>query len=78
MKPLIRFSYFRRGEWLWFADFSNREERIDNGLKAFDLAARRGWSETAAALREYGVLPDEFFADRQPFLRAEKNHSALN
>jgi hypothetical protein len=60
---LIRFAYFARGESLWFSDFSNRDERIANGLRAFDLAARRGWKETAGALRHYRVLPFEFFAD---------------
>src|SRR5262245_2182636 len=62
-RPLIRFSYFPRGKRLWFADFSNRQERIANGLVAFDLAARAGWQATAAALRDYAVLPDAFFAD---------------
>jgi hypothetical protein len=62
-RPLIRFSYFPRGRRLWFSDFSNREERIANGLVAFDLAARAGWQDAAAALRDYAVLPDAFFAD---------------
>jgi hypothetical protein len=63
LKPLIRFSYFPRQEWLWFGDFASRDERISNGLKAFELAAQAGWQVTAGALREYAVLPSEFFVD---------------
>lgn len=63
LKPAIRFAYFPRGQRLWFSDFSNRDERIANGLRAFDLAALAGWQTTAAAMRDYAVLPNEFFAD---------------
>ena len=75
-KPLIRFSYFPRGQRLWFADFSNREERIANGLVAFDLAACIGWQATAAALRDYDVLPDAFFADARSYF-ADLREAAL-
>ena len=63
MKPVIRFAYFPSGNRLWFADFSNRDERIAHGFTAFELAARAGWQSTATALRDYAVLPDNFFAD---------------
>jgi hypothetical protein len=63
LKPLIRFAYFPGRERMWFNDFSNRDERITNGLQAFEFAARAGWRETETALRHYGVLPDEFFVD---------------
>ena len=63
MKPLIRFAYFPRGKQLWFSNFSDRVERIANGLEAFDLASRAGWQTSADALRDYAVLPDAFFAD---------------
>lgn len=75
LKPLIRFAYFPAGERLWFADFSNRDERIANGLKAFELAARVGWRETSAALRRYAVLPDAFFADCQRHFAGLKNQA---
>jgi hypothetical protein len=65
VRPPIRFAYFPRGRRLWFSDFSRREERIANGLIAFDLAARAGWQATAAALRDYAALPEAFFADAQ-------------
>lgn len=63
LRPVIRFAYFRRGDRLWFSDFSDREQRIANGMRAFELAAHAGWQTAAAALRDYAVLPDAFFAD---------------
>lgn len=63
IKPLVRFSYFPRGEQLWFANFTDRDERIAKGLQAFDLAARAGWRAAADALRDYAVLPEALFAD---------------
>jgi len=62
-RPPIRFAYFPPGQRLWFSDFSNRDERIANGRRAFDLAAEVGWQRAAAALRDYAVLPEAFFAD---------------
>ena len=74
LRPPIRFAYFPRGERLWFADFSNRDERIANGLRAFELAAQAGWQQTANALRDYAVLPAEFFADaRRHFERLRES-----
>jgi hypothetical protein len=67
VKPAIRFSYFPRGKRLWFADFSNRDERIAHGLEAFEFAAQAGWQASADALREYAVLPDAFFADARGY-----------
>lgn len=63
LRPTIRMAYFPAGHELRFADFSSRRQRIENGLKAFHLAAGVGWNETAAALRDYGLLPAAFFAD---------------
>jgi hypothetical protein len=59
MRPVVSFAYFPRGQRLWFHNFASREERIANGLKAFSLAARVGWSATEAALTCYGAPPRE-------------------
>jgi hypothetical protein len=61
LKPLIRFAYFPRGQWLRFRDFSSQDERIANGLRAFDLAAQIGFTAVEACLRNYAILPDVFF-----------------
>jgi hypothetical protein len=62
LRPVLRFGYFPRGERFHFRRFDCREERIERGLQAFDLAAAAGWHEVTTALRVYGVLPAEFFA----------------
>ncbi|MCA9115161.1 MAG: hypothetical protein KDA79_08740 [Planctomycetaceae bacterium] len=58
LRPPVRFSYLPTGRRLWFRNFANREERIANGLKAFDLAAAAGWKQVEAALDDYHVLPE--------------------
>ena len=65
LRPTIRFAYFPAGEQLAFRDFSDRQERIRHGLCAFHMAANAGWNETAAALRDYAILPPAFFADER-------------
>jgi len=63
LKPWVRFAYFPYGRRLWFANFADREERIANGLTAFDTAAGAGWHCVEQALSSYDVLPTVFFAD---------------
>ena len=58
LRPLVRFAYFPPLRYLWFRDFSDKDERIDRGLKAFALAERAGWPKVERALRYYGVVPD--------------------
>jgi hypothetical protein len=67
LKPRVRFAYFSRGERLWFANFADREERIANGLRAFNAAANAGWKSVEQALGCYGKLPTEYFADPAQF-----------
>lgn len=61
LKPPVRFAYFEPGRVLWFGDFASKEERVANGLKAFDLAATAGWDQVENALARYQVLPREAF-----------------
>lgn len=67
LKPVVRFACFPRGRRLWFRDFSRRSERVANGLKAFDWAAASGWEHAEASLREYNILPAEFFAGSERY-----------
>jgi hypothetical protein len=62
LKPLIRFAYFPLGDRLWFRDFSNADERIANGLRAFGIAERVGFANVERRLRDYGILPSQFWA----------------
>ncbi|MBS0203456.1 MAG: hypothetical protein JSS49_11190 [Planctomycetes bacterium] len=62
LRPLVRFAYFPHGTSFWFRHFDNAAERIQRGLRAFDLGARVGWRHVESTLRTYGVLPQAFFA----------------
>ncbi len=53
MRPPIGFRYFGPLERLWFADFSDKDERIKRGLQAYDIAERQGWDFTEGALANY-------------------------
>jgi hypothetical protein len=61
LRPVIRFAYLPRP--LFFRNFADRAERIEKGLRAFDLAAAVGWAQVESALRSYALLPDAFFTD---------------
>ncbi|MBL8829182.1 MAG: hypothetical protein JNM18_19520 [Planctomycetaceae bacterium] len=61
LRPVIRFAYFPRGERLWFRNFADRDNRIANGLRAFEIATEVGWDTVEARLRDYAILPDAFF-----------------
>ena len=73
LKPWIRFSYFPVRRFLWFRDFSNQEERIANGLQAFDWAAKVGWQAVEQTLNHYALLPREFFAEPVTFFAELRN-----
>jgi hypothetical protein len=64
LRPIVRFSYFPFGTVFFFDDFSNKAERIARATDAYDLAEQVGWPDVADAMRDYGTLPDEYFADR--------------
>lgn len=63
LTPKIRFSYFPGSLCLPFQDFSDKAERIEKGLDAYELAERVGLKGVEAALRRYGALPEAFFDD---------------
>lgn len=63
LKPRVRFAYFPVGARLRFRNFAEREERIDCGEQAFDIAAAVGWHNVELALQQYNALPSVFFAD---------------
>lgn len=55
LRPVVSFAYLQKR--IWFRDFSSRDERIKNGLRAFDMAAQVGWERVESALDDYGVQP---------------------
>jgi hypothetical protein len=68
LRPRIRFSYFGRTP-LIFRNFNDTNERIDNGMAAFDRACDTGWPEVERSLDHYRVMPRSFAADPQEFFR---------
>jgi hypothetical protein len=58
LRPLVRFAYFPPFRYLWFRNFADKDERIDRGLRAFELAAKAGWPGVERSLRYYGVVPN--------------------
>ncbi len=63
IRPMVRFSYFSVQKTFWFRNFTNREERINKGMKAFDIGSQFGWEDVEAKLAEYQTLPQEFFTN---------------
>ena len=63
LHPFVRFSYFPHLRYLVFRDFSNTDERILKGLRAYDLAERAGWDKVYRTMEYYGQMPAEFFRD---------------
>lgn len=63
LRPLVKFAFLPERQFLWFRNFACREERIKNGLRAFDIAAASGWDHVEQTLQAYDVLPAEFFAN---------------
>lgn len=71
-QPRIAFAYFPHS--LAFSDFSDTAERIEKGLRAFDIAEAVGWKEVEHELASYGILPFDFSVDPEyQFMRIFKS-----
>jgi hypothetical protein len=68
LKPLVRFAYFPRLQFLLFHNFADKAERIAKGMRAYDLARRAGWPKVKESLRTYGLLPDGFVQSPREYL----------
>lgn len=62
LRPRIEFAYFSSSREMKFSDFASTAERIEKGLRAYELAEQTGLDRVEAALGRYGVLPRAFFA----------------
>ncbi len=65
--PPVGFRYFGPGTWLFFRSFDDKSERIQKGLRAFDLADAAGWSVVERTLGRYGVMPRDFVSKPRLF-----------
>jgi hypothetical protein len=61
LRPLVKFSYLPGQKAIRFCNFADRQERIANGMCAFDIAASVGWRQVEQSLQDYGLLPRGFF-----------------
>jgi hypothetical protein len=61
LMPVVRFAFFPRWSYLWFWNFTDTNERVRKGLKAFSYAQRKGWPGVESSLRNYNILPDSYF-----------------
>ncbi len=78
LRPPIGLKYFPKTTKLYFKNFANKDERIEKGLQAFDLAEKAGWEHVVKTLGNYKTLPktyainaqQDFFAMRKQILNA--------
>lgn len=64
LQPRIRFAFFPGRQAIWFRNFCDRNERIANGAKVFDMGAAVGWEQVERSLVAYQILPQAFFTNR--------------
>jgi len=69
LRPKISFAYFPRSSPLVFSNFSDTAERIEKGLRAYDMAASAGWEKVDLELRSYGILPSDFSVNPKHYFR---------
>ncbi|WP_435635544.1 hypothetical protein ACSC9U_08460 [Pseudomonas solani] len=70
LRPRIEFAYFASSRDMKFSDFANTRERIEKGMRAYELAEQAGLDRVEDALGRYGVLPQAFFHDSLAHFRA--------
>lgn len=60
MRPKITFSYLGARGGLQFKDFSDKAERIERGLRAYEVAEIVGLAQVESAIGSYGIMPTNF------------------
>ncbi len=50
LHPIVRFAYFPKGQYFFFRDFSNRDERIIRAIQSYDIANAVGWTRVEASI----------------------------
>ncbi|MDD0841341.1 hypothetical protein [Pseudomonas sp. Gutcm_11s] len=55
-------------------DFASTAERIEKGMRAYELAEQAGLAQVEIDLRRYGVLPQAFFRDSAEHFAALRGH----
>lgn len=78
LKPLVRFAFFPAFRFIFFRDFSSKEERIAKGLKAYELARRVGWPRVVDTMKNYHILPPEFFTAPREYYQTIRRETLDN
>lgn len=72
LRPRIRFAYFASSRHMQFEDLASTAERIEKGMRAYDLAEQAGLARVEATLARYGILPKVFHGDPLRYFSALK------
>jgi hypothetical protein len=75
LKPTVKFSYFPAVNRMFFRDFSNKEERINKAIRAYDIAQQAGPDVVTASMKNYNILAQEFFRD--PAVYAQRMRTTI-
>ncbi len=69
LKPVVRFAFFPPLSYLFFRDFSSKEERISKGHRTYGFGCQAGWKRVADSLAKYRLLDPEFFKSPREHLK---------
>lgn len=69
LRPKVQFSYFGKSYALPFENFSSKSERMKNGILAYRRAEEVGLALVEHALRDYKIMPEEFFRNTNAYYR---------
>ena len=71
-----RWALFRRSGWALFRRSFPKDERINRGLQAYDLAAKAGLPSVEHSLRYYGVMPSPLLEEPERSLEEVRKNLA--
>lgn len=54
-KPMVKFAFFPTRKYLFFRDFTDKEERIEKALQSYDIAEQVGWLYVQARLEHFQI-----------------------
>lgn len=77
LRPRIEFAYFNSSRTMKFSDFASTAERIEKGLRAYEMAEQAGLPQVEAALSHYAILPRAFFTGSASHFRALRRQLQL-
>jgi hypothetical protein len=51
LRPIVHLAYFPRGNYMFFRNFADKQERIEKAIRSYDLAERAGWPRVQEAMQ---------------------------